>query len=218
MKHTNTHLLPAKSFLLFTCLCRYPEVPIMTDQLRLTTLTQHPLRNVPASQIKTSAPRAGEFLHQLQRTHKHTQRTHTLVRWRSKGALFCIREAARGVLWVCESARESEREEAGAEEFAQQSISILNAQMETVWRLWRGWNNHRLAERLKHLGDGESSPSLSLKHRALTWCSSHAPLYWCPCPIHWGGPVKHSRSLKGAASLRIWSCGCRRREAKLRST
>lgn len=65
---------------------------------------------------------------------------------------------------------------------------------QSIWNIW----------------DSRELPLCFFKHRALTWCSSHAPLYWCPCPSHWGVPAKRSRSLTGAASRRIWSCGCKR--------
>lgn len=59
-------------------------------------------------------------------------------------------------------------------------------------------------------------PPLScfFKHRALTLCSSHAPLYLCPRPIHWEVPARRSRCLMEAASRTIWSCGCRRKKGR----
>lgn len=144
------------------------------------------------------SPRAGEFLHQ-----RASVRTQTRLAFGS--------DCMKSNVGVCVCERESERRQGHgvcAAVRGEQRISILNAQMETVWRQWRGWNNHRLAKHLKHLGQ-RKLPLCFFKHRALTWCSSHAPLYWCPCPIHWGVPAKSSRSLTGAASQRIWSCGCK---------
>ncbi len=202
---TQTFKEHVKSFFLPAC------ADILKCQLRRisyadNTITQHPLRNAQTLGSKQS-PSTGEF------SPSAAACTH------SPKPSPCIWETAWGVMWVCER----EWEEAGAEcaqQRREQRISIPNAQMETVWRQWRGWNNHRLAKRLKHLGR-RKCPLCFFKHRALTWCSSHAPLYWCPCPIHWGVPAMRSRSLTGVASLRIWSCDCRGRkkgELKHRST
>lgn len=203
----NTHLLhwnmctqtePAE--FLFTCLRRYPEVPVTKDQLRLTHYN-------PASSEEGASPRI---------------KTTSLHRWISPSSAVCTHSqkpsplrlggGTRSIVGVWECEREWE--EAGAEcaqQWREQRISIPNAQMETVWRQWRGWNNHWLTKQMKHLGQ-RKLPLCFFKHRALTWCSSHAPLYWCPCPIHWEVPAKRSRSLTGAASLRIWSCGCSRKK------
>lgn len=183
----------------FTCLYRYPEVAIRKDRLRRCHC--NPASSGEHSRLSDQNKSLHRWVSSSAAVHTHT---HTLSK-----ALFCIWETAWGVLWVCER----EWEWAGAEcAQREQRIRSLNAQMETVWRQWRGPdNNHRLAKRKKHLGQ-RTPPHCVFKHRALTWCSSHAPLYWCPCPIHWGVPGNDSRSLKGAASLRIWSCGCRRRK------
>lgn len=114
---------------------------------------------------------------------------------------------------MCLSEREGEE---GGEE-AGQSVRSSGENKESVFRMhrWRpcgSWNNHRFANHLRHLGQRKPPPTpRNSLNTELTRCNSRARLYWYPCPIHWEVCVTRSRFLTGAASLRIWFCGCGKR-------
>lgn len=116
--------------------------------------------------------------------------TASLHRWTSSSSAVCthsqkpspcVWEAARGVLWVCKSVRESERRQG-------QSVRSSGGNTESVFRMhrWRqcggsdvagiitGW---RSIWNIWDRGSPPPPPLCFFKHRALTRCSSHAPLY-----------------------------------------
>lgn len=113
-KHTQTE--PVEGFLLPAC------ADIQKCQLRRinyasSTTSQHPLRKVRGPQITTTS----------------------LHRWMSSSSAVCIHsqkpspcvwEAARGVLWVCKSVRESERRQG-------QSVRSSGGNRESVFRMHR---------------------------------------------------------------------------------